>query len=141
MKDVVERLLEMSIARGKHPDDKTTWSEAAVELAELRAEVAAINDAMEPVRHWYDGDGEITKPDLESVLRDFVADLQTDRADVKTCPDAGAYSQAKNARLELLVELFEAVDLVIAYVHNPYTAPEIQSQAIARLRLARERFA
>lgn len=33
-----------------------------------------------------------------------------------TCPDAGAYSQAKSARLEQLVQLMSAVDLMIEVV-------------------------
>lgn len=42
----------------------------------------AIEGAMEPVKHWFDGDGEIPMSDLAVVLTDFVVDLQADRIEV-----------------------------------------------------------
>ncbi len=44
----------------------------------LGERIAELEAALEPVRDWYDGDGERT--DAAAMLRDAIADLQTDRA-------------------------------------------------------------
>ncbi len=70
--------------------DDTEWSSAndrgvnALEIAREAVErLAAIRVAVDPVRHWFDGDGEgdgAPTPDVQ-IVRDAVEELQADRED------------------------------------------------------------
>ena len=53
--------------------------EVATRNVDLELENARMLSAFEPVRHWYDGDGERT--DVVAMLKDAVEDLQHDRKD------------------------------------------------------------
>ncbi len=56
-----------------------------------------------------------------------------------TCPDAGAYSQAKSDRLEVLVNIIEAVDIVLATLRIGESMPREMNKAMLLLTMARER--
>ncbi len=59
-----------------------------------------------------------------------------------TCPDAGAYSAAKSDRLEVLVDILEAVDIVLAKqgdLRIGESMPREMNKAMLLLTMARER--
>ena len=58
----------------------TTPGRCVIIISDLKAEIARLKATIEPVRSWYDGDGEVT--DVAEMLALAVADLQDDRAAV-----------------------------------------------------------
>lgn len=57
-----------------------TAQDAARFVSGLRGEIARLSAAINPVRHWYDGDGEYT--DVVEMLNLAIADLQDDRKEL-----------------------------------------------------------
>lgn len=55
-------------------------NELLATIAAQAAELEALRGEVEPVRHWYESDEHSPRSDVE-VLKDIVADLQSDRAE------------------------------------------------------------
>ncbi len=55
-----------------------------------------------------------------------------------TCPDAGAYSQSKSARLEVLVELVGSVNDLLGVQGDDPNRATVMRDAVTRMRAARE---
>jgi chromosome segregation ATPase len=67
----------------------------------LRARVKELEATIEPVRHWYDGDGRFTN--VAAMLHNAIDDLQSDRKDVLAL-------QARVKELEAVVHVLETTE-------------------------------
>lgn len=77
------RDLEISELRAKFFAVQTEIAEIKTHLLQRDADLLALKTAVDPVRSWYDGDGDIEPPPTDvDIARLAVEDLQSDRKQV-----------------------------------------------------------